>query len=284
MKSLTRNVMVLVPGTLLAVACATSEGPTAAVRATDAASTVPSTGWTPDVVTLCKIAPVNSFATFDVSATGGSLLLGGTTTIQMTEPAAEPFDDANHIRCVAVWQATGASTEQVTIRETGTTAGLSLQQITTVSDGNWNIYMAPVVQATVSASPTSNAAMWFKNFGVPSESDGADGCTPGYWKQSHHFDSWPAAYTPGQSFASVGFADVFPGKTLLQVLSSGGGGLTALGRHTVAALLNSGNASVEYGQTPAAVIAAFNAAVASGSYDAQKNIFEGWNERGCPLN
>ena len=36
----------------------------------------------------------------------------------------------------------------------------------------------------------------------------------------------------------AGFDDAFPGMTLLEVLSQGGGGLNALGRHTVAALLN----------------------------------------------
>ena len=29
----------------------------------------------------------------------------------------------------------------------------------------------------------------------------ARGCTPGYWKQSQHFDSWPAGYSPTCCFA-----------------------------------------------------------------------------------
>ena len=126
-----------------------------------------------------------------------------------------------------------------------------------------------------------SALMWFKNAGTPTV--GSRGCTPGYWKQSQHFDSWPSAYTPGQAFSSV-FSDAFPGKSFLQVLAAGGGGLTALGRHTVAALLNSANGAVDYGMTPAQVISAFNAAYASGGYEAQKNIFAGLNERDCPLN
>jgi hypothetical protein len=114
---------------------------------------------------------------------------------------------------------------------------------------------------------------------------GGEGCTPGYWKQEHHFDSW-VGYSPNQLFSSV-FEDAFPGMTLLQVLQQGGGGLKALGRHTVAALLNaSAGSGVEYEFTTAEVIQAFNntyPAVGAG-YEIQKNIFAQENERGCPLN
>jgi hypothetical protein len=91
------------------------------------------------------------------------------------------------------------------------------------------------------------------------------GCTPGYWKQKHHYDSWKG-YSPNQLFSSV-FENAFPGKTLGQVLQLQGGGLNALGRHTVAALLNSSNPGVNYGMTTAEVIAAFNAAYPASSYN-----------------
>ena len=110
---------------------------------------------------------------------------------------------------------------------------------------------------------------------------GGQGCTPGYWKQSQHFGNW-TGYTPGQQFSSV-FSDAFPGMTLLQVLGQGGGGLKALGRHTVAALLNAANSGVSSGYTTADVIAAFNAAYASGNYDALHAEFAAANEQGCPL-
>lgn len=110
------------------------------------------------------------------------------------------------------------------------------------------------------------------------------GCTPGYWKQDQHFDSW-VTYTPATLFGSV-FEDAFPGKTLLQVLNLGGGGLNALGRHTVAALLNSTNPDVngDYPYTTAQVIAAFNAVFPGGDYNTLKNQFATANEWGCPLN
>jgi hypothetical protein len=113
---------------------------------------------------------------------------------------------------------------------------------------------------------------------------GGEGCTPGYWKQPHHFGSWTAPYKPNDQFSKY-FENAFPGKTLLQVLSSGGGGLTALGRHTVAALLNGASSGVDFGMSDEEVIAAFNA-VFPGSkdeYNELKDEFGTLNERGCPL-
>lgn len=119
---------------------------------------------------------------------------------------------------------------------------------------------------------------------VPPPPGGGDGCTPGYWKQSHHFDSWPAAYDPDMPFADV-FDDAFPGMTLVQVLAQGGGKLKALGRHTVAALLNGASGGVDYDLTAAEVIDAFNATYpgSKNDYESLKNYFEGFNEQGCPL-
>ena len=84
------------------------------------------------------------------------------------------------------------------------------------------------------------------------------GCTPGYWRQPHHADSWPAPYTPTTPFSDV-FEDAFPGMTLDQVLGEGGGDLDALGRHTVAALLNATSPDVDFELTTQEVIDAFNA-------------------------
>ena len=112
---------------------------------------------------------------------------------------------------------------------------------------------------------------------------GAEGCTPGYWKQRQHFGSWTAQYTP---FSDV-FEDAFPGKTLLYVLKTGGGGLNkALGRHTVAALLNTASVDVDYGiGTPTEVINAFNNVFpgSKSGYKALKKEFSGLTEAGCPL-
>ena len=110
---------------------------------------------------------------------------------------------------------------------------------------------------------------------------GSEGCTPGYWKQSQHFGNWAAPYTPATPFADV-FDDAFPGMSLLDVLWQGGGHLKALGRHTVAALLNAAG-DVDYGLTAGEVTMMFNDAYANGEYESLKNFFADLNERGCPL-
>ncbi len=81
-------------------------------------------------------------------------------------------------------------------------------------------------------------------------------CSPGYWKQERHSGNC-VGYSPDKQFSQV-FENAFPGKTLRQVLESGGGGLDALGRATVAALYNAGKLESPYSQRE--VIAMFNGA------------------------
>ena len=78
--------------------------------------------------------------------------------------------------------------------------------------------------------------------GLAQAACGDVGCTPGYWKQVRHFDSW-VNYSPDDIFSDV--FGVGPAVTLLEALKTGGGGEAALGRHAVAALLNA-NALDEY--------------------------------------
>ena len=116
----------------------------------------------------------------------------------------------------------------------------------------------------------------------PPPPGGGEGCTPGYWKQTQHFGNWTAPYTPNTLFSAV-FEDAFPGMTLLQVLGQGGGGLNALGRHTVAALLNGANSNVSADLSAQQVIDAFNAVFPSGDIDGLHTQLAGFNEQGCPL-
>jgi hypothetical protein len=116
-----------------------------------------------------------------------------------------------------------------------------------------------------------------------SEGKGGAGCTPGYWRQEHHYDSW-VGYTPTQTFKKAFGVDAFPGMTLGQVVRINGGGLNALGRHAVAALLNSTSLGGDYPMTTKEVIALFQSAYKSGSYEQAKNTFANLNERNCYLN
>ena len=80
------------------------------------------------------------------------------------------------------------------------------------------------------------------NQGVPTT-----GRTPGYWKNEQHFSSWVAPFYPTTVSGTGGhtatlfdavFTPRFPGKTLRDVLSTGGGPPDDVARHIVAALLN----------------------------------------------
>jgi len=129
---------------------------------------------------------------------------------------------------------------------------------------------------------------------VPSPPDGGEGCTPGYWKQKQHFDSW-VNYSPSDLFSDV-FGPVITirfGKkkakienpTLLEALKAKGGGINALARHTVAALLNASSPDVNYDLSAAEVINEFKAVYpgTKAEYNALKNMFAMYNEQGCPL-
>ena len=116
---------------------------------------------------------------------------------------------------------------------------------------------------------------------------GTNGCTPGFWKQSQHLDSWEG-YLPTDSFNTVfGLSGPFSNSlTLLGALNLTGGGPNALARHAVSALLNAASDPVNYPLTVAQVIAETQAAFASGDavvIETQKARFAVFNQNNCPL-
>lgn len=114
--------------------------------------------------------------------------------------------------------------------------------------------------------------------------EGGEGCTPGYWKQPHHEDSW-TGYVPGDFYDDV--FGVGPHITLLDALKARGGGEKALLRHSVAALLNAASADVSYDVFVADLISAVQDAYAEDTkkaFNSLKNELEGFNEQNCPLN
>ena len=125
------------------------------------------------------------------------------------------------------------------------------------------------------------------------------GCTPGYWKQQQHFDSWEATpYDPTDTLESV--FDVpdslgIDNTTLVGALDFGGGsgvagGARILLRAAVAAILNAAHPSVNYAYengTAQNVIDDVNAALASNNRDqmiALAGTLDDFNNDGCPLN
>jgi hypothetical protein len=172
-------------------------------------------------------------------------------------------------------------TDKVTVTEI-IPAGFQLDKIEkTTVDGGVTTTVDIFGTNTVSGDVDGDTGVLVKFFNSPVE--GGEGCTLGFWKQEQHFDSWPAPYTPSTLFSSV-FENAFPGKTLLQVLQLGGGGLNALGRQTVAALLNAASSGVSFDLTVTEVINVFNAAFPSGNIEGTKNTVELFNQQGCPLN
>jgi len=126
-----------------------------------------------------------------------------------------------------------------------------------------------------------------------------EGCTPGYWK--NHLEAWgPTGYARSDHFEHpltlnlleplFDRNDAFMGDpSLLRVVRFGGGGLRALSRHAVAALLNAAHPDVHPDpafDTTAKVIGAWQAAFDSGDSTVitdTKNDFAASNEAGCPI-
>lgn len=122
---------------------------------------------------------------------------------------------------------------------------------------------------------------------------GEEGCTPGFWKQPQHLDSW-VTYSPSQTLESVfDVPDAFglDNVTLLAALDFEGGPTTAdaaevLLRQAVAALLNAASPEVDYPLTEAEIIAAVNAALATGDRATILDLAEEldtFNNLFCPL-
>jgi hypothetical protein len=116
-----------------------------------------------------------------------------------------------------------------------------------------------------------------------------EGCTPGFWKQSQHFDSWPVPTTT--TLAGAGFTNTgWPaGTTLLQALSFQGGptvqdAKNILLRAAAAAYLNS--FAVDYPLEPAEVVSMVNDALASNDRAtilALAAVLDANNNLGCSL-
>jgi hypothetical protein len=137
---------------------------------------------------------------------------------------------------------------------------------------------------------------------VDTQPCGGEGCTPGFWKNNadkHEANAWDC-YSPNTKFSTV-FGEtitIFLGgnpkksssyltdPTLFEALGANGGGINALARHGVSALLNACSDCVDYSiPTPGAVIDAVHDAIESGedAIDALHEELAGYNEAGCPI-
>jgi hypothetical protein len=114
-----------------------------------------------------------------------------------------------------------------------------------------------------------------------------EGCTPGFWKNlKQHGDFWTLDPDSLVSELFIATAGTDAGaQTLIEALENGGGGVDALLRQAVAAVLNA-RAGLDFPFTEAEIIAAVNAAITSGdaaTIEALKNDLDEANNLGCPF-
>lgn len=241
-------------------------------------------GWTeativPDGIgTACAFFPADEDPwmgeplSLSASATGGDVISGD-------------FDVMSTPNCVEIWNATNSDAVTLTVEVADLPTGLVVERVVAFEASGVTATYEGATGASTDVSDVRGGSIWFKLVREDTPPSGGQGCTPGYWRQPHHYDSWEG-YGPEDPFSSV-FADAFPGQTLGEVVMARGGGVNALGRHSVAALLNASSSGVDYDYTAAQVISAFNSAYASDDrrvIEDQKNEFDFLNNQGCTLN
>ena len=165
--------------------------------------------------------------------------------------------------------------------------------LTSTSTGTPTNTQTPTPTDTPTAVPTDTPTFTPTSTPTPVT---FQGCTPGYWRQAQHLDSWAATgYSPNQTLESVfDIPDSYglDNFTLLQALSFQGGSGTSgaariLLRAAVAALLNASHPDVDYQITTAQVITRVNNALATEDRARMLTVAERLdllNNMGCPLN
>ena len=306
---MSRKLLVAPAFALIAVACGETVAPVESARvlqggnitrAVVGPTTTYPTGASVSNVRLCKVVPAGSPSgvSFNFTVTVTPVIPAG--------PAEAPEAvslQAGECADVHMSSLDGAELAKVEIVEGVLPAGWANTNIDVVQIMDGSTYLPPAPGLSDSEDETTRTATVYINDDMgrlvtftntfteepPPPPGGGEGCTPGYWKQKQHFDSYPAGYSPDMSFnAALGlpgtalFADSF---TLLDALGLGGGGKNALARHAAAAILTAASGGVDYdlsvADVQAAVLAAYNDA---SLIEAKKNLLANFNEQGCPLN
>lgn len=284
---------------VLAACSSARDSSTAPLTAhSELASTLEQTGY----VRVCKAGGPSGTYWFNTTVQGGGLhmlnygegpllslnftgtnicLNGGTYAPQGNDPSWTPGMTAQVTSTELVPE--GMEVEKIEVWDFGVGPEALIQTIT----GSNTV--------TVTVTATSRYKIYFYNRVLPPPPPpGGEGCTPGYWKQSQHFDNW-TGYTPSQTIASVfsGAATYNLGNyTLLQGLSFGGGSSVAeaaqnLLRAAIAGVLNAAHADVDYAMSAADIVSGVNAALASGDRGTILGLagtIDTNNNKGCELN
>jgi hypothetical protein len=255
-------------------------------------------------VIVCKIGAEGTFHFTASSTTTGdqTTLIGSTFTLEGSGADDPTIADGN---CAVVASApTTATAQNVTVQEDegqnpANTSFVDIQLFRALgSGGDVTAFGSPITTNDPIQVTFGTDQRWvivYRN--ELDEEEGNEGCTPGYWKQEQHFDSWgPTGFTTDQELEDVfdvpdalGLDDT----TLLQALNFGGGSgvdgaARILLRAAVAALLNAAHPDVDYAQSTADIIADVNAALASGDRDTMLDLAADLDADnngigGCPL-
>ena len=186
---------------------------------------------------------------------------GAPTQFTFTGDAAGSIGDGQSITVANLAPGTYTSTEHVP-------AGWQLTSI--ACDDPQSGGDLPTATATFHVSAGQTVMCTFTD--TSTENIGRQGLTPGYWKQPQHSAAW-AIYGQGDSFDTVFNVSVFPsGFTLLQALAQGGGGVNALGRQAVAALLNATSPTIDYPLYSWQVIQLVHDAISGGNAKTIQNL------------
>ena len=241
--------------------------------------------------------------TFHTGVVGGGLWLGGPdVTINLLVPAT-PANAEFHYSYFPVDASTWGPgvTAQVTISETNMPVTRVVDSIRVATNGVFQPTLFNVSAVTLQTGYNDVSFVKFYHSEGPPPPPPGKGCTPGYWKQPQHFDSWkPTGLAPtgqiGNVFSKSSLYTLDGKKmskyTLVEGLAfQGGSGLVGaaqiLLRASIAAELNARYPGLGYPWTAAAVVTATNNALASANRVTMLTLaaqLDELNNLNCPLN
>ncbi len=240
----------------------------------------------PQIIKVCKQGPAGVYNFRAISGENfGTFLIGTPVTSPDGNGSMIDFQVAAG-QCVDVYK-NGLTLEAFTVSEEGPMpAGVELDFITYQQMAFLETPDGPLMTLT------GTNTLHFEPFPKPwtitfynkkNEQPGLEGCTPGFWKNSP--GSWPATgYAVTDNFDAIFGVNAFtPDITLMQAINLKGGGVNALARHAVAGLLGAGHPDVDYTLSTAQIIAGVQAALAGGDIEGTKDLFDRYNNQGCPL-
>ncbi len=275
-------------GTLPNTATVTATGDTNSQNNSSSASIVVNC---PDVSVLktADNSPINAgdVAAFLITVTGNGP--GTATGVTLTDNLPGTGWSENSASCTITPGANDTLNCDIGTLANGATFQVTVSKTTAV-DGCGVIENTATVTALGDTNPNNNSS----TASITVVCDDFAGCTPGFWRQSQHFQYW-IGYTPGQSFEAVFDVDVtlrgtgkttYANPTMLQAVEANGGDVNALARHAVAALLNAVSGEVDYKYTEAEIKAMVKAAIDSGNATQINNVHNTLaeqNELGCTV-